>query len=292
MRKFIAVIALTFLAGCASTPKHGVTACAPPIEQSSVANKTWSEKLVLPVVEHVTESIPVPMAVAPSVVYAQQAVTYSAAPPVPSEPRVTVNKVKKTTVDEQLADYVPGTLGYKIPSTMRIGTTERVTIRVSKSELRGVAPNGKDVVVAPNGKDVVVAPNGKDVVVAPIKVYTYMAVKLIGDPKHFTINPISSEQQVVSISEDTLWDFDVTPQSLGTGKLTVRVSARIKVPNSSDETKDFPIYTKDVYIKTDWAYLIKRFLYDNWQWVLGTLLSSGLIGWAYSRYTNKGGSGA
>jgi hypothetical protein len=181
-------------------------------------------------------------------------------------------KPKVTQVDRGMSDFVFGQLGYIIPAVMKFAEPTRVTVRVSKTALENFSSS--------------VLGKTKDAKVENIKVYTFMAVKLVGEPE-FLIRALTTEQQPVSSLEDTQWDFDVTPRKLGVNKLTVRVSARLKLKDGSVETKDLPIYTKDIYVKATPPSLILDWFSNYWQWLITTLVGGSGIGWIFSKKKEK-----
>jgi hypothetical protein len=184
---------------------------------------------------------------------------------VDSAARLAGRKLKKTALDKAAAEFVPGILGYQIPPTMRFEKPSDVVVKISKTTLSNFTASTKS-----------------GTTVEDIRVYTYMAVKLLGEPE-FSIKNLSNEQQPVVLTDETNWHFEVTPKKLGINKLTVRVSARLKLEDGTEEIKDFPIYTKDVLVKSTPPDIILDWLAKYWQWLITTIVGGSGIGWLIFR---------
>jgi hypothetical protein len=170
-------------------------------------------------------------------------------------------------VKSKLDEYVMGTWSYQVPPVMQIGRTERVSIKLSSTILKANSSASSNIKIE------------------SIRVYPFMAVKVLGEPQ-FTVTPLSTEQQVVS-SDVTAWEFDVVPKQGGTQKLTIRITARIKMDNGTEETHDLPVVSKDVKVQVSWIYLVKTWFISNWQWLAGLLFSSGVLSWLFQRKKDK-----
>ena len=175
--------------------------------------------------------------------------------------------VKKETsaVEAGLNDYVMGSWLYKVPKIMHRGTPELVTVQLCSGVLK------------------VYSSTSTKIEVQEIKIYPFMSVMLLGEPQ-FTIKSLSTIDQPVT-SDTTTWNFQVTPNNSGLQKLIIRITARIKLSHS-EEYKDLPLITKDVYVKVEWASQIKDWLTKNWQYIISLLAGSGLLSWIWTKINN------
>jgi hypothetical protein len=101
-----------------------------------------------------------------------------------------------------------------------------------------------------------------------------MKCSLIGH--HFIIEPLHSEEQVVLSDLPTSWKWTVTPLKKGTHELTLIASRKIKL---RDETgfRDEPAYIRYVSVKISPVRETALFVANNWQWLVGTIVGSGII---------------
>jgi hypothetical protein len=173
-------------------------------------------------------------------------------------------------VDSELQKLTVGKILFNPPAEMKVGSTERVEVRIEKSELEGFAEGLK-------GKG--------EPQIESIKVGTFMQAHLNG--MNFEIISLSHEEQLVSSSAVTQWDWDVTPLKSGEQKLELTVTVRIVVANHGVEKKDYPVFERQIKVKINPVYSIKNFLKVNWQWIISTIIGSGIIGWFTNRYIKK-----
>lgn len=107
-----------------------------------------------------------------------------------------------------------------------------------------------------------------------IKVGKRMSVKLLG--KDFEIFSKNNESQVILPDEKTTWEWDITPKKHGQKKLELVVTVRLKL-EGKDELYDFPILEKEILIKINRIYIASNFLEKNWQWIISTIVGSGVL---------------
>jgi hypothetical protein len=177
------------------------------------------------------------------------------------------DRIAEAQVKSLLNEYTMGTWSYKVPEIMQKGTTERVVVQLSSSVLKALSSASVKIAVQ------------------EIKIYPYMSVKVLGEPK-FQILELSTTQQLVS-SDVTTWNFDVTPKETGMQQLTIRITARIKMADGSAETRDLPIVTKDIQVSVTTWYWVKDFINKNWQWFVGLITGSGVLSWLFQRKKDK-----
>jgi hypothetical protein len=147
---------------------------------------------------------------------------------------------------------------------MQQGRSERIEVGISRSpELRDALTSGF------RGRGL---PEVVHVDAAPL-----MGVELRGSS--FMIEALSpTEQLVVPLAR---WEFDVRPLRYGRQTLTLCVTIRIDSPHVSGGQIAVPVFERDIRIKVDMVYGTRRFVANNWQWLVGTAvaLGGGIAAW-------------
>ncbi|HEX6933643.1 MAG TPA: hypothetical protein VF162_15965 [Streptosporangiaceae bacterium] len=158
----------------------------------------------------------------------------------------------------------PGVLAFNPPPEMQQGRAERIEVGIARSpELRDALTAGF------RGRGL---PEVLQVDAAPV-----MGVELRGSS--FLIDALSPvEQLVVPLAR---WEFDVTPLKSGSQTLTLCVSIRIDSPFVTGGKIAVPVLERDIKIRVDVVYGTRRFVADNWQWLVGTAigLGGGIAAW-------------
>jgi hypothetical protein len=158
----------------------------------------------------------------------------------------------------------PGLLAFNPPSEMQQGRAERVEVGIARSpELRDALTTGF------RGRGL---PEVLQVDAAPV-----MGVELRGSS--FQIEALSpAEQLVVPLAR---WEFDVTALRSGSQTLTLCVSIRIDSPFATGGKIAVPVLERDIKIRVDVVYGMRRFVAANWQWLVGTAvgLGGGIAAW-------------
>jgi hypothetical protein len=152
----------------------------------------------------------------------------------------------------------PGRLLFNPPDRMRLGQTERVEVRLTRTleldaelleQLRG---RGK-----PQLEEIPAAPR--------------MAVTLDGDG--FRIKAYSDEEQAVTQDGITIWEFDICGIKRGQQRLVIRVSLRIPVPGQSFECQSIPVRETTIDVQVGVPARVGHFVSSNWQWFIGTAIA-------------------
>jgi hypothetical protein len=158
----------------------------------------------------------------------------------------------------------PGLLAFNPPAEMQQGRADRIEVGVARSpELRDALTSGF------RGRGL---PEVVHVDAAPL-----MGVELRGSS--FKIEPLSPpEQLVVPLAR---WEFDVTPLRSGSQTLALCVTIRIDSPFVSGGQIAVPVFERHIRIKVDVVYGTRRFVANNWQWLVGTAvgLGGGIAAW-------------
>lgn len=165
-------------------------------------------------------------------------------------------------VENELKKLSPGQILFNVPQEMKVGIKERVEVRITKTITEDL-PKGLKGRGLPQ--------------IEGIMVNTLMGVRLNKDD-NFYINALSHEEQIVAGEGFTQWDWDVTPLESGIQSLLLTVTVRIKIPNFDEEKKDYPVFERQIKVKVNPIYSIKKFINNYWQWIIGTIISSGVIG--------------
>jgi len=162
-------------------------------------------------------------------------------------------------VRSAFADLVkPGRLLFNPPDRMQLGQTERVEVRLTRTleldtelleHLRGPGE-----------------PHMEEIPTAPL-----MAVILKGEA--FQITAYSDEEQTVTQDGITTWEFDIRALKRGSQHLVMCVSLRIPVPGQSLEHKSIPVREAIIDVQIGAPALVAHFVYDNWQWFIGTAIA-------------------
>ena len=151
-----------------------------------------------------------------------------------------------------------GRLLFNPPERMRLGQTERVEVRLTRTleldeelfrDLRG------------HGE-----PQIEEIPTAPL-----MAVALKGDA--FRITAYSDDEQAVTQDGITTWEFDVQALKRGQQSLVMCVSLRIPIPGQPLEHKSIPVREATIDVQVGAPVLVAHFVSSNWQWFIGTAIA-------------------
>jgi hypothetical protein len=158
----------------------------------------------------------------------------------------------------------PGLLAFNPPAEMQQGRVERIEVGIARSpELRDALTAGL---------------RGRGVTeVLQVDAGPVMGVELRGSSFQVTaLSPV--EQIVVPMAR---WEFDVTPVRSGSQTLTLCVSIRIETPFPGGGQIAVPVLERDIHIRVDVVYGTRRFVANNWQWLVGTAigLGGGIAAW-------------
>lgn len=165
-------------------------------------------------------------------------------------------------IEDELKKLAPGKILFNPPQEMQVGVRDRIEVRIAKTIT-------EDLSLELKGRGV---PQ-----IEEIRVGTFMKVRLMGN--NFDIKPLSHKEQLVAGEGFTQWDWDVVPLKSGMQSLLLVVTVRIKIPNYDEERKDYPVFERQIKVKVNLIYSISSFVYSYWQWIAGTITSTGIIGW-------------
>jgi hypothetical protein len=173
-------------------------------------------------------------------------------------------------VENELKKLTIGRILFNVPQEMKVGTKERVEFRIAKNFTENLSTGLRGHGIPQ---------------IEEIKVNTLMGVRLNGD--NFDIKALSHEEQIVTGDGFTQWDWDVTPLKSGIQRLLLSVTIRIKIPNYGEERKDYPVFERPIKVKVNPIYSLKNLIKSYWQWIVSTIIGSGIIGWIIKRILKK-----
>lgn len=161
----------------------------------------------------------------------------------------------------------PGLLAFNPPKEMIQGRKERVEVGIARSpELREALISGLRGRGEPRFETVATA--------------AHMCIELKGPA--FEIIPFSPLEQLVAPT--ARWEFDVLPCRAGRQTLTLCVSLRLEPERSQGPASGqiaIPVLEREILIRVDVGYGTRRFIENNWQWLIATIvgLGGGVAAW-------------
>jgi hypothetical protein len=159
-------------------------------------------------------------------------------------------------VERNTVEVSVGSIEDDIPSTMKVGKTEEISVTID---------NRPDIPLTKNATKILVA--------------QCMKVTLTGDG--FEITPRSTEEQEINCKlGPTTWRWSVTP--IKSGSLKLRVNATMIIGKSR---KDVPTFVKTVAVESNKVKSSEYFLSKHKNELISILGSGGfiaLMGWFYS----------
>ena len=158
-----------------------------------------------------------------------------------------------------------GSILWNPPSQMRMGNSERIEVRLGDAEqaidalCEGLRGGG--------------APRIDRLEIVPL-----MRVALTADPRDFSVQALSTQDQFVRQGTVARWDFDVIALRAGLRRLRVLASMRVRV-EGKDEVVDLPSYESEVQVSIAPVRAVGQFCAENWKWIAGTIAIPLLV-WA------------
>lgn len=152
----------------------------------------------------------------------------------------------------------PGRLLFNPPDRMRLGETERVEVRLTRS--LGLDEELLEGLGGP-----------PEPIVEEIATASRMAVTLRGDG--FKITGHSEEEQAVTQDDITRWEFDIRAVKRGQQRLFMSVSLRLPVRGQPLVYRSIPVRTVTIYVHVGVPALVGQFVASYWQWLIGTAVA-------------------
>lgn len=166
-----------------------------------------------------------------------------------------------------------GRILYNPPAEMTLGELERIEVRISQNVTEELTA-GLEGQGEPR--------------IEQIPVSSFMKVRLLGD--NFAITPLSSEEQVVLGDTYSEWAWDVTPEKAGEQRLTLIVTARVKLAGFSDEQKDLDVIERQIAVQVNPGYAMRNFVNSNLNWIMTAIILPILVGfgsWGWRKYRKQ-----
>ena len=170
-----------------------------------------------------------------------------------------------TRIDDREQASWLGSILWNPPSQMRMGNSERIEVRLGDTEQAIEA-----LCEGLRGRS---APRIDRLEIAPL-----MRGALTADPRDFSVQALSTQDQFVRQGTVARWDFNVTALRAGLRRLRVLASMRIKV-EGKDEVVDLPSYESEVRVSVAPVHAVGHFCAENWKWIAGTVAIPLLV-WA------------
>lgn len=171
-------------------------------------------------------------------------------------------------VAEEIRGLVSGTVLFNPPERMSVGVRERVEVRIA------IGPPTPGLLQGLKGH----GPPQTE----PLQVGTFMKARLSGG--HFDVRALSSEEQVVVDGRPTQWEWDVTALQHGTQVLSLAVSVRLTIRDAGEKAMDYPVFDRSIKVSVNPVYAARTFVKAYWQWIVGTIVGSGVIGWLWQSW--------
>lgn len=157
-------------------------------------------------------------------------------------------------LEEEIKQLQVGQIAFNPPEIMKVGKPERVEVRITRE-------SNTDFISTMKGRG---HPQ-----IEKLQVYEFMRVDLSGDD--FTIIPLNEPDQIIASTDFTEWTWTVTPNKRGKKVLHLHVSLRIRLPDT-EKTKGHPVIDKAIVVKVNPAYSGKRFMKENWKWLMTAMV--------------------
>lgn len=158
------------------------------------------------------------------------------------------------TIDAELQKLGLGKVLFDTPHQMKVGVSERVSIRITKNItqdfLKGLS-------------------HSQEAEVENIRTSRFMAASLRGDD--FKVEALSNEEQIIEDNDFTQWHWKVLPLKGGTRKLWVSITIQVKAENEQAR-KTLPILEKGINVKINPFYSTSTFVSQNWQWLIASAI--------------------
>jgi hypothetical protein len=145
-----------------------------------------------------------------------------------------------------------GVIVFNTPESLRVGDPERVVVRIATDELEEIYEDFE---------------GAGEVKEQPIPVSRVMRVTFLADATTFTVNSLSSEDQLVLDQAFTQWEWVITPKRPGSHTLTIRASVLLVDPSHGEKPIDRTVLTEQVRVDINPAYSVREFASSNWQWL-------------------------
>jgi hypothetical protein len=153
----------------------------------------------------------------------------------------------------QLDDFLTkGKFGYEIQDTMEMSNNYFCIATITKSSRDSILFSGL---------------HSSEFVKLGVNVSSRVKVNLI-DPTgtNFTITSLNTEEQLVDDSSNTVWEWNVSPIQVGSNKLILKASAKIR-DGLGDSYRDIPILKRTVFVRATFVQSVGHFISKYWIYI-------------------------
>jgi hypothetical protein len=183
-------------------------------------------------------------------------------------PRLVGGNPALDKMDEMLQeiDLSEGLILFDVPMVMYTGKNYKIVSKIAHS---------KKLLIKEN----------ESTVIHEILITDLMSCKLSGEA--FKISFINNEIQKIFKNDITQWQWDVIPRQGGVQSLLLVASIHVKTGNDT-HLKDIPVFERPVVVEINAPYHVKQFFVKNWQWLISTIIGSGILWEVLKLKFNKG----
>lgn len=180
-----------------------------------------------------------------------------------------VTRAASASVEDEIKKLSNGYILFNPSEVMTVGIKERVEVRIARTFTN-------DLNLGLKGRG--------EPTIEKVKVGTLMKSRLMGN--NFDIKSLSHEEQIVTGSGFSQWEWDVTPLMRGTHTLLLAVTVTINIPGYGEKPKDYPVFERTIKVIANPMHTTKSFLSTNWQYIITSIIA--LIGaLGFSRWLIK-----
>lgn len=175
--------------------------------------------------------------------------------------------------------YDIGNVAVNVPDTnMKVGFPYTIKLRISKKELALQSLIG-DSTNYINTNDI-----KSSIILDRINISPIMSAYLIDIDEAFEIKRgFVSNMKNIESDGYVEWEWKIKPIKSGENRLKVIANV---INDETNQPTEISVYDKQIKIKSNWKFLLTKFLSDNWKWAWGTLLIP-LFTFIYNKFKNK-----
>tara|TARA_Y100000389_G_scaffold111079_1_gene108152 strand:- start:2187 stop:2993 length:807 start_codon:yes stop_codon:yes gene_type:complete len=175
--------------------------------------------------------------------------------------------------------YDIGNVVVNVPDTnMKVGFPYIIKLRISKKEL-GLENLIGDSTNYINTNDI-----KSSIILDRINISPIMSAYLIDIDNAFEIKSgFVSNMKNIESGGYVEWEWKIKPIKSGENRLKVIANV---INDETNQPTEISVYDKQIKIKSNWKFLLTKFLSNNWEWSWGTLLIP-LLTFIYNKFKNK-----
>lgn len=268
MRLLTAISAAAVLVGCAASVALYTTT-------SSTAPATEKVQTSEPVGGTAPTAMPAP---APAMTHNDELLLYKRATIGESNSAKTakINSIKKAKpnpakiADDIIAQLEPANMVFSV-DPKRSNISDQIAVSV----LVDLTQSLEDLKKSAGNSEIVSA--------AQIRVSKVMIARVVAP--NFTVVPITPEEQPISQSETTRWDWQLIPTKTGRHEIHITINAEVTVDGAT-KVRNIETFRETVEIEITTWQVVKGWISKYWQWSFSTLLLPLGI-WLWKRRESK-----